>query len=116
MLLFHLVFPVKYRRIDINGNISDYIKEVCLEIGERYEIQFVEIGTDEDHVHFLVHSNDTVTALINSGLGVSLLSKPLPFVEGIKFIPTTDVVFIRKNNFVWRKDNQLKALSIFLSV
>jgi len=60
MLLFHLVFPVKYRRKVINGNISDYIKEICLEIGERYEIQFVEIGTDEDHVHFLVHSVPTI--------------------------------------------------------
>ncbi len=54
LLLFHLVFPVKYRRKVINGKISDYIKEVCLEIGEHCEIQFVEIGTDEEHVHFLV--------------------------------------------------------------
>ena len=27
-----------------------------MKIGERYEIQFIEIGTDEDHVHFLVQS------------------------------------------------------------
>ncbi len=60
LLLFHLVFPVKYRRKVINGKISDYIEEVCLEIGERYEIQFVEIGTDEDHVHFLVQSVPTM--------------------------------------------------------
>jgi len=25
-------------------------------IGERYEINFIEIGMDEDHVHFLVQS------------------------------------------------------------
>ncbi len=61
MLLYHLVFPVKYRRKVIDGNVSDYIKEICLEIGERYEIQFVEIGTDEDHVHFLVQSVPTMT-------------------------------------------------------
>ena len=60
MLLYHLVFPVKYRRKVIDGKISDYIKEICLEIGERYEIQFVEIGTDEDHVHFLVQSVPTM--------------------------------------------------------
>ena len=29
-------------------------------IGERYEIYFVEIGTDEDHVHFLVQSVPTI--------------------------------------------------------
>lgn len=25
-------------------------------IGERYEILFIEVGTDSDHVHFLIHS------------------------------------------------------------
>lgn len=56
LLLYHLVFPVKYRKKVISGPISVYIKEVCKEISERYEIQFVEIGTDEDHVHFLIQS------------------------------------------------------------
>ena len=32
------------------------LKDVCLEIGKRYEIHFVEIGSDEDHVHFLLQS------------------------------------------------------------
>jgi len=56
LLLYHLVFPIKYRRKVIDGPISNYVKEVCREIGERYEIQFVEIGTDDDHVHFLIQS------------------------------------------------------------
>ncbi len=29
---------------------------MCSEIQKRYEIQFLEIGTDKDHVHFLVQS------------------------------------------------------------
>jgi REP element-mobilizing transposase RayT len=37
------------------------IKDICLEIGKRYEIHFVEIGTDEDHVHFLVQSVPILT-------------------------------------------------------
>jgi len=32
------------------------LKNVCLEIAERFEINFLEIGTDKDHVHFLVQS------------------------------------------------------------
>ena len=32
------------------------MKEVCLEISMRYEIEFIEIGTDKDHVHFLIQS------------------------------------------------------------
>ena len=37
------------------------MKEVCIEIGDKYEIQFVEIGTDEDHVHFLIQSVSTMS-------------------------------------------------------
>ena len=29
---------------------------LCAEIEKRYEIKFLEIGTDNDHVHFLVQS------------------------------------------------------------
>ena len=56
LLLYHLVFPVKYRKKIIGEEISIFIKEICIEIGEKYEITFVEIGTDEDHIHFLVQS------------------------------------------------------------
>ena len=27
---------------------------ICFEITPRYEIEFIEIGTDSDHVHFLI--------------------------------------------------------------
>jgi putative transposase len=30
--------------------------EICKEIEKRYEIHFLEIGADKDHVHFLVQS------------------------------------------------------------
>ena len=36
--------------------VDKTLKEVCLEIEKRYEIKFLEIGTDKDHVHFLVQS------------------------------------------------------------
>ncbi len=61
LLMYHLVFPVKYRRKVIYGMLSEYIKAVCLEIGDRYELQFVEIGTDEDHVHFFEQSVPTMS-------------------------------------------------------
>lgn len=32
------------------------IKETCIEIAKRYPINFLEIGTDKDYVHFLVQS------------------------------------------------------------
>ena len=39
-----------------NDEVDQVLKEVCLEIANRYEIDFLEIGVDEDHVHFLVQS------------------------------------------------------------
>ena len=56
LFLYHLVCPVKYRRKAISQELSDTLKSICLEIGECYEIHFVEIDTDEDHVHFLIQS------------------------------------------------------------
>ncbi|MCD6441237.1 MAG: IS200/IS605 family transposase [Candidatus Marinimicrobia bacterium] len=56
LLLYHLVFPVKYRRSLIGQDLGESIEAICIELSERYEIHFVEIGTDEDHVHYLVQS------------------------------------------------------------
>ena len=56
VLLYHVVCPAKYRRVVLEGSIDKRLREVCLEIEKRYEIMFIEIGTDKDHVHFLVQS------------------------------------------------------------
>ena len=56
LLLYHLVCPMKYRRSVITEIIGQSLKEVCLQISERYEIHFIEIGHESDHVHFLVQS------------------------------------------------------------
>ena len=56
LLLYHLVFPAKYRRKVLSTRVSNTLKEICIDISERYEIHFVEIGTDKDHVHFLAQS------------------------------------------------------------
>lgn len=56
VLLYHLVFPAKYRRAVLDVGVDRTITEICVEIEKRYEIKFLEIGTDEDHIHFLVQS------------------------------------------------------------
>lgn len=42
------------------------IKDTCLELEKRYEIVFIEIGTDIDHIHLLVQAVPTysVTKLV----------------------------------------------------
>ena len=59
ILLYHIVCPTKYRRIVVSEEVDQVLKAVCLDIGQRYDIVFLEIGTDRDHVHFLVQSIPT---------------------------------------------------------
>jgi REP-associated tyrosine transposase len=54
--MYHIVCPAKYRRVVFSETVDQRLKETCLEISKRYEITFLEIGTDGDHVHFLVQS------------------------------------------------------------
>jgi putative transposase len=56
VLLYHLVFPAKYRRVIFETEVDEVLKETCLEIEKRYQVKFLEIGTDKDHVHFLIQS------------------------------------------------------------
>jgi putative transposase len=56
ILLYHIVCPAKYRKAVFTEAVDQKLKEICAEIALRYEIEFLEIGTDQDHVHFLVQS------------------------------------------------------------
>jgi len=62
VLLYHYVCPTKYRRVVISEAVDSTLKELCLEISKRYQIYFLEIGTDNNHVHFLVQSVPTYSA------------------------------------------------------
>lgn len=55
-IMYHFVFPAKYRRVVFDEQVDIVIKETCEEISKRYEIYFLEIGTDKDHVHFLIQT------------------------------------------------------------
>ncbi len=56
VLMYHLVFPAKYRRAIFDDKVDTEFRDICLEIEQRFDIKFLEIGTDADHVHFLVQS------------------------------------------------------------
>lgn len=56
VLLYHLVCVAKYRRVVFDTKVDQELKNICLELSKRYEIHFIEIGTDNDHVHFLIQS------------------------------------------------------------
>ena len=56
LLLYHLVCPIKYRRSILTEEVEKSLVEVCKDIEKRFEIHFIEIGSDKNHVHFLIQS------------------------------------------------------------
>jgi len=56
VLLYHFVCPAKYRWVVFSKAVDESLKDICLEISKRYQIRFLEIGVDNDHVHFLIQS------------------------------------------------------------
>jgi REP element-mobilizing transposase RayT len=54
VLLYHLVCPSKYRRKIFSEEVRKSLLLICFEITQKHEIEFLEIGTDADHVHFLI--------------------------------------------------------------
>ena len=59
VLLYHFVCPSKYRRVIFSEEVDKSLVWICDEISKRYEVHFMEIGTDADHVHFLIQSVPT---------------------------------------------------------
>ena len=62
VLIYHFVCPAKYRRVVFDKAVDNELKAVCQDIEKRYDIRFLEIGTDKDHVHFLIQSVPRVSA------------------------------------------------------
>ena len=56
LLMYHFVCVAKYRRLVITEEVDTVLQRICMEISKRYEIRFLEIGAEGDHVHFLIQS------------------------------------------------------------
>lgn len=44
------MFIAKYRRAVFDESVDQVLKNVCLALVQRYQINFLEIGIDKDHV------------------------------------------------------------------
>ena len=73
LLIFHLVCPIKYRRKIFNSGNETTFKSICLELGKRYNYIFLEIGLDEDHVHFLIQTvpNTLISNMVQTVKSIS---------------------------------------------
>lgn len=59
VLIYHIVLPAKYRRSVFDSKVEAVLQDVCTELERNYQIRFLEIGTDRNHVHFLIQSVPT---------------------------------------------------------
>ena len=77
VLIYHLVTPSKYRKVIFNKDLDVYLCKICEGIENRYEIRFLEIGTDDDHVHFLLQSVPTYSPTKVAQLVKSITAKKM---------------------------------------
>ena len=77
LLLYYLVCPIKYRRSVLTEGVAKSLVEVCKNIESRYEIDFIEIGADDNHVHFLIQSVPMVSVRVIAQTVKSITTKEL---------------------------------------
>ncbi|MDR2760369.1 MAG: IS200/IS605 family transposase [Rickettsiales bacterium] len=65
LLLYHFVFVIKYRRNIITEEVEDSMRDICVNISNGYELRFIEIGFDNDHMRLLIQNvpNYNVTSI-----------------------------------------------------
>ena len=54
--MYHLVCAIKYRRDVLTEEVTNTIVNVCLDITDKYGIDFIEVGTDVNHIHYLIQT------------------------------------------------------------
>ena len=54
---YHIVFPVKYRKVLLDEEVVEIIRGTAIGIGQRYAIEMEAIGMDKDHIHILCSSH-----------------------------------------------------------
>jgi putative transposase len=57
---YHVVFPVKYRKMLLDDEVIRIITETAVGIEERYDIEMERIGCDKDHVHLLCSAHPKI--------------------------------------------------------
>ena len=83
---YHLVLVMKYRKkILVKESYIQYLCCIIQEIGERYEYEIEEIGSEGDHVHVLLSAflRDSPSKIMNSIKIISAraMSKEFPEIK-----------------------------------
>ena len=60
---YHMVTAVKYRKVLLNKEVEECIRETMQGISERYEISIDEMGFDQKHIHIFCGGEPTVSPM-----------------------------------------------------
>jgi len=77
LILYHIVCPAKYQQKVFTERVEQSLQKICIEIENRYEIHFVEVSSDEDHVHFLAQSVPVMSPSMNVQIIKSITAKKI---------------------------------------
>jgi len=84
-LKYHMVWVPKYRKMILQGDLAKRLREVFVEIAERYEFEIDTMGVKEDHVHLFLtapprYSPAGVVQIIKS-ISAKVVFKEFPEVK-----------------------------------
>ena|SRR3989338_8711773 len=74
---YHIVFPVKYRKALLNKAITKILKQISLDIQDRYGLVIDELGINIDHIHLLCTSHPKYSPGQLVGLYKSITAREL---------------------------------------
>lgn len=57
-MFFHVWFVTKYRKIVLEGETEEFVKNMLAECIKRHDYKVLEFETNKDHVHMLVEAKD----------------------------------------------------------
>lgn len=61
LLLYHVIFVVKYRRKTLSPTITDTLKGSLLKIVSNSEFCIPEMDVDQDHLHLMIDSSPALS-------------------------------------------------------
>ena len=106
LLLYHLVCPAKFKKRVFTPIVETDLKNICLELGVKYEITFLELGADSDHVNFLTQSIPSLSPSLITQTIKSTTAK-----EIFKLHP--DLRSFMKGNSFWTSGFYINTVSSF---
>lgn len=54
LLKCHLIFVCKYRKHLLDGYLSEFIKQKCIEISENANFKIETMEANKNHIHFMI--------------------------------------------------------------